>query len=176
MTASASAAPTHEALRRWWREGVGGPLLYQQLRRAGPDGWSAARDRIPEDDGPEPLPAPDRPPARMIDLPEVLALRALLQDRRVAFDTVERWIRALTQSARSLDETRPLEWSADHVAQRCADLAHGAQGSLWSTLEVVRELWEWHPDRPFVEAQSRRLLVFLEEVMHHGQADQSRDR
>ena len=129
MTTSASAAPTHEALRRWWREGVGGPLLYQQLRRAGPDGWSAARDRIPEDDGPEPLPAPDRPPARMIDLPEVLALRALLQDRRVAFDTVERWIRALTQSARSLDETRPLEWSADHVAQRCADLAHGARAA-----------------------------------------------
>ena len=66
------------------------------------------------------------------------------------------------RGGRSLDETRPLEWSADHVAQRCADLAHGAQGSLWSTLEAVRELWEWHPDRPFVEAQSRRLLVFVQ--------------
>ena len=175
MTASTSAAPKHEQLRRWWRDGVGGPLLYRKLRASSPDAWTAALDRIPEDDGPEPLPPPDRPPARMIDLPEVLALRALLQDRRVAFDTVERWIRALTQSARSLDETRPLEWSAEHVARRCAELTHGAEGSLWSTLEVVRELWDWHPDRPFIDAQTRRLLTFLEEVIHHGQADPSRD-
>lgn len=176
VTIPTSAAPKHEALRRWWRDGVGGPLLYQQMRRAAPEAWSRALERLPEDDGPEPLPPPDRPPARMTDLPEVLALRALLQDRRVAFDTVERWIRALTQSARSLDETRPLEWSAEHVARRCAGLAHGAEGSLWSTLEVVRELWQWHPDRLFVEAQSRRLLSFLEEVIHYDQADLNRDR
>ena len=176
MTASTSAAATHEPLHRWWRDGVGGPLLYRRLRRTPPEAWRAALEQLPADDGPQPLPPPDRPPARMIDLPEVLALRALLQDRRVAFDTVERWIRALTQSARSLDETRPLEWSAEHVARRCADLAQGAEGSLWSTLEVVRELWRWHPDHPFIAAQSRRLLAFLEAVIERGQADPNRGR
>ncbi len=171
MTASTPAIPTHDALRRWWREGAGGPLVYRQLRTASAEAWSAARERLAEDDGPSPLPPPDRPPARIIDLPEVLALRAMLQDRRVAFDTVERWIRALTQAARQLDETRPLEWGAEHVARRCVQIAEGGEGSLWSTLEVVRELWTWHPDRPYIEAQSQRLLRYLEDVLQQADAD-----
>ena len=171
VTTSTHAAPTHEALRRWWREGAGGPFVYRQLRVASADAWSAAQARLVEDDGPSPLPAPDRPPARIIDLPEVLALRAMLQDRRVAFDTVERWIRALTQAARQLDETRPLEWGAEHVARRCVQITEGGEGSLWSTLEVVRELWAWHPDRPYIDAQSQRLLRFLEDVLHQIETD-----
>ncbi len=137
-------------------------MVYNELRRLPASRWSAALELLPEDDGPEPVPPPDRPPARVVDLPEVLALRALLMDRRVAFDTVERWIRALTQSARLLDYERPLVWTADHVATRVIQIGNGGDGSMLSTLEVVRELWVWHPDRPYVEAQSERLLRWLE--------------
>ena len=155
----------HERLRDWWDAGSGGALVYNELRRVPAEYWAAALDQLPEDDGPEPIPPPDRPPARVVDLPEVLALRALLMDRRVAFDTVERWIRALTQSTRMLDYERPLAWSADHVASRLVQIANGGEGSTWSTLEVVRELWSWHPDRPFVETQSERLLSWLESLL-----------
>ena len=86
-------------------------------------------------------------------------------DRRVAFDTVERWIRSLTQTTRMLDYERPLVWTAEHVARRLVEIANGGEGSAWSTLEIVRELWAWHPDRPFVEAQSERLLSWLESVL-----------
>ncbi|MDE2966971.1 MAG: hypothetical protein OXS30_05745 [Chloroflexota bacterium] len=155
----------HERLRGWWDSGSGGALVYNELRRIPVSAWSEARARFPEDDGPEPVPPPDRPPARVVDLPEVLALRALLMDRRVAFDTVDRWIRALTQTTRMLDYERPLVWTADQVADRLVQIVSGGEGSTWSTLEVVRELWEWHPDRPFIEAQSERLLLWLEAVL-----------
>ena len=86
-------------------------------------------------------------------------------DRKVAFDTVDRWIRALTQTTRMLDYERPLVWTADDIAQRLTQIVNGGDGSTWSTLEVVRELWAWHPDRPFVDAQSERLLVWLEAIL-----------
>lgn len=145
-------------------------MVYNELRKTPAERWSAALALMPTDLGPEPVPPPDRPPARVVDLPEVLALRALLMDRRVAFDTVERWIRALTQACRLLDYQRPLVWTADSVAERLLQIASGGEGSVWSTLEVVRELWEWHPDRPFVEAQSERLLCWLE-VLLAGDAE-----
>ena len=161
-------ASHHARLRAWWDAGSGGALVYNELRRVPAADWSEAFERFPEDDGPEPVPPPDRPPARVVDLPEVLALRALLMDRRVAFDTVERWIRALTQSTRMLDYERPLVWTADHVATRLVQIANGGEGSTWSTLEVVRELWDWHPDRPFIECQSERLLAWLETLLASG--------
>ena len=140
-------------------------MVYNELRRIPASAWTDALERFPEDDGPEPVPPPDRPPARVVDLPEVLALRALLMDRRVAFDTVDRWIRALPQAARMLAYERPLVWTADQVAGRLVQIVSGGEGSTWSTLEVVRELWDWHPDRPFIEAQSERLLVWLETLL-----------
>ncbi len=155
----------HARLRAWWETGAGGALVYSELRRIPAANWESALALLPENGGPEPVPPPDRPPARVVDLPEVLALRALLMDRRVAFDTVERWIRALTQTTRLLDYERPLVWTADHVAQRVTQIAGGAEGSTWSTLEVVRELWDWHPDRPYVAAQSERLLRWLEVLL-----------
>jgi hypothetical protein len=155
----------HERLRRWWDAGSGGAMVYNELRRVPADAWTEALERLPEDDGPEPVPPPDRPPARVVDLPEVLALRALLMDRKVAFDTVDRWIRALTQTTRMLDYERPLVWTADQVATRLVQIVNGGDGSTWSTLEVVRELWAWHPDRPFIEAQSERLLLWLEALL-----------
>lgn len=155
----------HERLRAWWDAGSGGALVYNELRRVSSERWTEALEHLPDDDGPEPIPPPDRPPARVVDLPEVLALRALLMDRRVAFDTVERWIRALTQSTRMLDYERPLVWTADDVARRLVQIANGGEGSTWSTLEVVRELWSWHPDRPFIETQSERLLSWLESLL-----------
>ncbi len=145
-------------------------MVYSELRRVPAERWDKALDNLPGDDGPEPVPPPDRPPARIVDLPEVLALRAQLMDRRVAFDTVERWIRALTQSTRMLDYERPLVWTADDVAARLVQIANGGEGSTWSTLEVVRELWAWHPDRPFIETQSERLLRWLEAMLAGGPA------
>ena len=159
----------HERLRNWWNSGSGGALVYNELRRVPASAWSNALEDFPEDDGPEPVPPPDRPPARVVDLPEVLALRALLMDRRVAFDTVDRWIRALTQATRILDYERPLVWTADQVAFRLVQIVSGGEGSTWSTLEVVRELWAWHPDRPFIEAQSERLLLWLETLLAGGE-------
>ena len=140
-------------------------MVYNELRRIPANHWTDALEHFPEDDGPEPIPPPDRPPARIVDLPEVLALRAQLMDRRIAFDTVERWIRALTQTTRMLDYERPLIWNANHVATRIVQIVNGGDGSTWSTLEVVRELWGWHPDRPFIEAQSERLLLWLEALL-----------
>lgn len=145
-------------------------MVYNELRRVPRQSWHGALERLPEDDGPEPVPPPDRPPARVVDLPEVLALRALLMDRRVAFDTVERWIRALTQTTRMLEYERPLVWTADHVAARLIQIAEGGEGSMWSTLEVVRELWEWHPDHPYIEVQSERLLSWLEMLLASPQS------
>jgi len=162
---SQPAIARHEGLRNWWDSGSGGAMVYNELRRIPASAWTDAFERFPEDDGPEPVPPPDRPPARVVDLPEVLALRALLMDRRVAFDTVDRWIRALTQATRMLDYERPLVWTADQVAGRLVQIVSGGEGSTWSTLEVVRELWAWHPDRPFIEAQSERLLVWLETLL-----------
>lgn len=163
--ASSPQIARHDRLRQWWQAGSGGAFVYNELRRVPADHWSALLDHLPEDGGPEPVPPPDRPPARVVDLPEVLALRALLMDRKVAFDTVDRWIRALTQTTRMLDYERPLVWTADDIAQRLTQIVNGGDGSTWSTLEVVRELWAWHPDRPFVDAQSERLLVWLEAIL-----------
>lgn len=162
---SPTTQPRHDRLRAWWDSGSGGALLYSEIRRVPAVRWSEALAQMPEDDGPEPVPPPDRPPARVIDLPEVLALRALLMDRRVAFDTVERWIRALTQTTRMLDYERPLVWTANHVATRLVEIANGGEGSMWSTIEVVRELWDWHPDHPYIESQSERLLCWLEGLL-----------
>ncbi len=170
---SESAHPRHERLRAWWEAGSGGALVYNELRRVPSETWADALARLPNDDGPEPVPPPDRPPARIVDLPEVLALRALLMDRRVAFDTVERWIRALTQSTRMLDYERPLVWTADHVASRLVQIGSGGEGSMWSTLEVVRELWDWHPDDPYIAVQSERLLYWLELLLDAPQTGSS---
>lgn len=148
--------------------------MYRELRRVPSEIWAEAA--LPDDDGPEPVPPPDRPPARVVDLPEVLALRALLMDRKIAFDTVDRWIRALTQATRTLDYERPLIWTAEHVVRRLLQIVESGEGSAWSTLEVVRELWAWHPDRPYAEAQSERLLSWLEILLATPKGDSGRER
>lgn len=168
MTA-ASASPAGqtnlERLRAWWSDGSGGLLLYRELRGVPAERWGVALAAMPEDDGPEPIAPPDRPPARSVDLPEVLALRAQFHDEGLAFDTASRLIQALTQTVIRLDDLRPLMWTADDVARRCAQIVEGGETNLWSTLEVAREFWNWHPDRPFVEHQGRRLVAYLESVM-----------
>ena len=174
VTTTATSELRHERLRRWWDAGAGGALVYRELRRVPKELWSGAT--IPDDDGPEPVPPPDRPPARVVDLPEVLALRALLMDRKIAFDTVDRWIRALTQATRMLDYERPLVWTADDVIRRLVQIAESGDGSVWSTLEVVRELWAWHPDRPYVETQSERLLGWLETLLATPKGETGRER
>ncbi len=174
VTTPTTSELRHERLRRWWEAGAGGALVYRELRRVPAEIWAGAN--LPADEGPEPVPPPDRPPARVVDLPEVLALRALLMDRKIAFDTVDRLIRALTQATRTLDYERPLVWTADDVARRLIQIVESGEGSAWSTLEVVRELWAWHPDRPYVEAQSERLLGWLEFLLAAPRGDSSRER
>ena len=115
-----------------------------------------------------------RPPARIVDLPEVLALRALLMDRRVAFDTVERWIpRPDPEHANAGLRAPPWSGPADHVASRLVQIGSGGEGSMWSTLEVVRELWDWHPDDPYIAVQSERLLHWLELLLAAPQSGSS---
>ncbi len=150
-----------EFLTLWWKGDASGQRLYRRLRSVTTGQWRAALAALPTDPGPAVLPPPDKPPPRIADLPEIQALRAAFQDRRVPFDTTERWIRSLTMGAQAIAGKRPLEWSADDVAARCVALAAGAEGSLWSTLEAVRELWAWHPDRSYGERQAARLLEFL---------------
>lgn len=158
---SSDPAGAAHLIDAWWSGRDNGHVLYQRLRRVDAARFEAALQSLPPYDGPPPVPAPDRPPPRPADLPEVQALRFALQDRKIAFDTIERWIRALTTGAQMLDGKRPLEWTADDVAARCAAQVGGAHGNFWSTLEAVRELWAWHPDRPFIEAQSARLTQVL---------------
>ncbi len=159
-----------QLVEEWWRGASGaGEPLYRRLRSVPDEAWSEAVEGLPADDGPELTPAPDRPTPRIADLPEVQALRAELQDRRVAFDTIERWIRALTVAAQAMGDKRPLEWSAEDVAGRCASLAEGGEGGLWSMIEAARELWAWHPDRPYAESQAKRLRAFLEAALGAGE-------
>jgi hypothetical protein len=158
---SDDAAHIAQLIDAWWSGRDNGQALYQRLRRVDAARIEAAIEALPAYDGPPPVPAPDRPPPRPADLPEVQALRFALQDRKIAFDTIERWIRALTTGAQMLEGKRPLEWTADDVAARCAAQLGGVHGNFWSTLEAVRELWAWHPDRPYVEAQSARLTPVL---------------
>ena len=154
-----------ERLSAWWRDGSGGLLLYRELRAAPSSSWSDALAAMPEDDGPAPIEPPDRPPARSVDLPEVLALRAKFHDEGMPFDTSGRLMQAMTQTVGKLDDLRPMLWTCDDIARRCAQIVENGETNLWSTLEVVREFWSWHPDRPFVEHQGRRLIEYLERVM-----------
>lgn len=165
VTSTSAAGIGNERLRAWWSDGSGGLPLYRELRGVAAERWEAALDGLPADDGPEPVPPPDRPPARSVDLPEVLALRAQFHDDGTPFDTAARLMQALTQSVIRLDDRRPLIWTADDVARRCVQIVGGGETNLWSTLEVVREFWAWHPDRPFVEHQGGRLLVYLDAVL-----------
>lgn len=168
MTLTPAAEIENERLRAWWNDGSDGLLLYRELRGVAAERWRAALDELPPDDGPEPVPPPDRPPARSVDLPEVMALRAQFHDDGTPFDTAARLMQALTQSVIRLDDLRPLMWAADDIARRCVQIVDGGETNLWSTLEVVREFWAWHPDRPFVDHQSRRLLAYLDAVLAGG--------
>ncbi len=151
---------TADPVTNWWENGAG-QQLYLRMRKVDAASLQAALDNLPKYDGPTAVSPPDRPPPRAADLPEVQALRLDLQDRRTPFDTIERWIRSLTMTTNELGGKRPLEWTADDIAARCITLTDEASSSYWSILEVVREFWAWHPDRNFVEAQSRRLQAFL---------------
>ena len=150
-------------LASWWDDGQGGPAAYGLTRGLGAEDWLAAVESLPAYEGPQPVPAPDRAPPLVSDLPEILAYRALLLDRGTPMDTMTRRVRAITGAAQQLDR-RPLEWSAKDVARRCATLASAGEG-VWALLEAMREFWDWHPDAPWVEAQQdrmRRLLATLE--------------
>ncbi len=156
---------TPDFVADWWSGASNGQPLYTRIHRASVEHLQAALDALPEYDGPTVIPAPDRAPPRAADLPEVQALRASLQDDKTAFDTIERWTRALTMATQALQGKRPLEWNADDVATRCIAQARDEGGNYWSTLEAVRRFWEWHPDRPYIEAQEARLLEFLRLVI-----------
>ena len=157
----ADSSRVTDLIAAWWAGTNSGQALYQRLRRVDVSRFEAALHALPAYDGPAPVPAPDRPPPRPADLPEIQALRFALQDRKTPFDTTERWIRALTTGAQTLHNKRPLEWTADDVARRCIAQVSGEPGNFWSTLEAVRELWRWHPDAAFIDAQSARLHDFL---------------
>ena len=62
------------------------------------------------------------------------------------------------------------------MARRLVQISESGDGSVWSTLEVVRELWAWHPDRPYVEVQSERLLGWLESLLAAPKKDADRER
>ncbi len=145
----------------WWSGESNGQPLYLRLHKLDPKRLRAALEDLPEYEGPETVPAPDRAPPRAADLPELLALRAALQDSKTPFDTIERWTRAMTMATQALDGKRPLEWTADDVAGRCVQQAEDEGGNYWSTLEAVRRFWSWHPDREYVAAQEARLQDFL---------------
>ena len=145
----------------WWSGETTGQPLYMRLRKIDPSQLQDALDGLPDDDGPQAVPTPDRAPPRAADMPEVQALRAHLQDHKTPFDTIDRWFRAITMMTQALDGKRPLQWTADDVARRCIQQAGEQGGSIWSTLEAVREFWRWHPDRAFIDAQQTRLQAFL---------------
>lgn len=153
-----------DIVAEWWSGDSNGQPLYTRIRKASIDQLQAALDALPEYDGPPVVTAPDKAPPRAADLPEVQALRAALQDDKTAFDTIERWTRALTMATQAQGK-RPLEWSADDVAARCIAQARDEGGNYWSTLEAVRRFWAWHPDRPYIEAQEARLQAFLRLVV-----------
>lgn len=152
-------APARAALVEWWASGVGGPAAYAQSRSVGAARWSAATAGLPAYAGPEAVPPPDRAPPMLADAPEILAFRALMQDRGTAMDTSTRRIRALTQAAQELEQ-RPLQWSADVIGGQCARLAEEGAG-VWALLEAVREFWDWHPDGRWVAAQRERMAALL---------------
>jgi hypothetical protein len=114
-----------------------------------------------------PIP-PDRPTPRAADLPELQAFRVALQDEHVPFDTIDRWLRSLTQMAQALDDQRPIAWAAVDVAERCIGLARGDAGSLWSTLEAIRAFWRWHPERAYIDREVGRLHALLRAVATAG--------
>jgi len=162
VTVTAQQDSTTTALASWWESGKGGPAAYGRVRAVGAVGWTAAVESLPTYEGPEPVPPPDRPPPLVSDLPEILAFRALLLDRGTPMDTMTRLVRAITGTAQELDR-RPLEWSADDVAARCATLASSGEG-VWALLEAMREFWDWHPDRPWVDWQRGRFALVLTAV------------
>jgi len=142
--------------------------LYDRLRAASLLDWKAGTAALPEAaTGDRPAP-PDRPTARVADLPELRAFRVALQDEHVPFDTIDRWLRSLTQMAQALDGRRPVVWSTDDVAERCVGLAGGDAGSLWSTLEAIRAFWRWHPERAYINDEVERLRVLLHAVAAAG--------
>ncbi len=128
----------------WWSGETTGQPLYMRLRKIDPSQLQDALDGLPDDDGPQAVPTPDRAPPRAADMPEVQALRAHLQDHKTPFDTIDRWFRAITMMTQALDGKRPLQWTADDVARRCIQQAGEQGGSIWSTLEAVREFWRRH--------------------------------
>ena len=154
---------------RWWAGTSGDRSLYERLLAASVRNWEGAAAALPES-GPGDRPAPpDRPTPRIADLPELQAFRAALQDDHVPFDTIDRWLRSLTQMAQSLGEQRPATWAADDVAQRCVGLARGDAGSLWSTLEAIRAFWRWHPERAYIKQEVIRLQALLRSVAAAGE-------
>ena len=156
-----SVAMMGDPVTEWWERNDHGSLLYERVQQSPVEAWRRALAAMPQDDGPAPIPPPDRPPARTVDLPEVLALRAHLQDHHAPLDTIERRIRALLTAVAALENKRPLAWSADDVATRCLALAEQEAEGRWSLLEAIREFWAWHPDQPYIQIQGTRLLAFL---------------
>ena len=149
-------------LSSWWRTGEGGPGAYAVVRDREASHWRAAVASLPPDEGPVAAPPPDRPTALISDLPEIQAYRALLQDAGTPMDTLRRRVNAITQTAQDLDR-RPLVWSAEEVAERCARLAESGS-RVWTLLEATREFWAWHPDRAYAQAQGERLAAVLAQL------------
>lgn len=159
MTARRDGRANAAPLVAWWGTGEGGPAAYGRTRTLGADAWLTAIESLPAYAGPQPVPAPDRVPPLVSDLPEILAYRALLLDRGTPMDTMTRRVRAITGAAQELDR-RPLEWSAEDIGRRCATLAAAGEG-VWALLEAMREFWDWHPDHPWVESQRERMRLLL---------------
>ena len=165
---SASGGEARGVVARWWARDGGDRELYARLRAASLSDWEDAAAALPNaavDDRPVP---PDRPTPRIADLPELQACRVALQDEHVPFDTIDRWLRSLTQMAQALDDQRPIAWAAVDVAERCIGLARGDAGSLWSTLEAIRAFWRWHPERVYIDREVDRLHALLRTVATAG--------
>ncbi len=157
----ACGSAVSDVVARWWTSVGGNRELYDCLRQASAADWEAASATLTSAATAERPAPPDRATARVADLPELQAFRVALQDDRAPFDTIDRWLRSLTQMAQALHGRRPIAWSADDVAERCVGLAQGDAGSIWSTLEAIRAFWRWHPEQAYIEREVARLRALL---------------